>query len=633
MLGERLTNLLRLLSQDEFKAADTLAANMNLSSKTIRKLIRELNESLENNGAHIKSRRGEGFMLEVTNLNAFQSLFLSKSQNIPSDSAERVNYVIEQFLKNNEYVKMEEMCDTVFVSRKTLAYDIKKAEKFFEEFHLKIERKPYYGMRLTGDEFQKRHCLARYLQIKNSKTAEYEVMIHSDERRIADCLLEILENEEYHISDVGLHSLILHICISIQRIRAKQYVSIKKEDYLQFICEKDYLLAQKCMAEIGKRLNVKFPEEEIQYLSIHFAGKKYHQNLVISSDIQDAVNEMINEIFVVFQINLQQDLELVMSLGRHLVPLIIRMKYGMRLTNPLLMEVKKRYSLAYVMAVQACVVLERRYHSILDSDEVSYIALLLALSLERHRKQIKKKKVLFVCASGAGTARLMAYKMQEIFWDYIGEIIICDQLNIKKQDFTKIDYIFTTVPIRDTVPVPICEVKGLLEGDETSYIRHFLRYDQERDILAYYPEELFFPDIQAQTKEDALQEIIQRIRTARKLPPGFYKAVLKRETLARTCMGNHVAMPHPCTVMTDDTFVSVSILKHPIQWDESQSVQAVFLVSVSKNKHKKIQNFYATTAKLLLDPNSIKTLIEQKTYHTLTKLLKTAEKERSDLDG
>ncbi len=633
MLGERLTNLLRLLSQDKFKAADTLAANMNLSSKTIRKLIRELNESLENNGAHIISRRGEGFMLEVTNLNAFQSLFLSKSQNIPSDSAERVNYVIEQFLKNNEYIKMEEMCDAVFVSRKTLASDIKKAEKFFEEFHLKIERKPHYGMRLVGDEFQMRHCLARYLQIKNSKTAEYKVMISSDERRIADCLLEILENEEYHISDAGLHSLIIHICISIQRIRAKQYVSIEKEDYQQFICKKDYQLAQKCMAEIGKRLDVTFPKEEIQYLSIHFAGKKYHQNLVISSDIQDAVNEMLNEIYVVFQINLQQDLELVMSLGRHLVPLIIRMKYGMRLTNPLLMEVKKRYSLAYVMAVQACVVLERRYHSILDSDEVSYIALLLALSLERHRRQIKKKKVLFVCASGAGTARLMAYKMQEIFWDYIDEIIICDQLNIKKQDFTKIDYIFTTVPIRENVPVPICEVKGLLEGDETSYIRHFLRYDQETDIMDYYPEELFFADIQAQTKEEALQKIIHRINMERKLPPGFYKAVLKREALARTCMGNHVAMPHPCTVMTDTTFVSVSILKHPIQWDETQSVQAIFLVSVSKNKHKKIQNFYATTARLLLDPNSIKTLIEQKTYHTLTELLKIAEKERSDLDG
>lgn len=630
MLGERLTNLLSLLAQDEFKTADVLAAKMNLSSRTLRNLVRELNESLEHNGAQIISRRGEGFMLEVTDLNAFQALFLSQQKNIPSDSTERVHFIIEQFLKNNEYMKMEDLCDAVFVSRKTLAADVKKAEEFFGEFHLKIERKPHYGMRLVGDEFQMRHCLVRYLQMKNDKTAGYEIVIDPNERLIADYLLEALADEEYHISDVGLNSLVLHIDVSIHRIQAGQYISIEKEDYDRLISEKDYQLARRCLEHIGEKMDVIFPEEEIRYLSIHFAGKESHQNLVISSDIQEAVHEMLQEIYEVFQIDLRDDLELVMALGRHLVPLVIRIKYGMRLTNPLLQEVKELYGLAYTMAVQSCAVLERRYHSILDSNEVSYIALVLALSLERHRKQIEKKKVLFVCASGAGTARLMAYKMQESFRDYIGEITICDQLNITKQDFSRIDYIFTTVPIKERVPVPICEVREFLEGNDASHIRQFLSTEQEQDVKKYYPEELFFTDIQAQTKEEVLKEVITRISKVRKLPAGFYRAVLKREELARTCMGNQVAMPHPCQVMTEDTFVSVSVLENPVQWDENQMVQAVFLVSVSKKKNKKIQNFYSTTARLLLDRESIETLIKQRDYHTLLRLLSLAERERSE---
>lgn len=392
MLGERLTNLLSLLAQDEFKTADVLAAKMNLSSKTLRNLVKELNENLENNGAHIISRRGEGFMLEVTDLNAFQALFLSQPKNVPSDSAERVRFIIEQFLKSNDYIKMEDLCDAVFVSRKTLAADIKKAEEFFAEFHLKLERKPHYGMRLAGDEFQTRHCLVRYLQMKSDMTAGYEIVIDPNERLIADYLLEALKDEEYHVSDVGLNSLVLHIDVSIHRIQAGQYISIEEEDYARFISDEDYRLAKKCVEYIGEKMGVVFPEEEIRYLSIHFAGKESHQNLVISSDIQEAVEEMLQEIYEVFQMDFRNDLELVMSLGRHLVPLVIRMKYGMRLTNPLLQEVRQIYSLAYTMAVQACAVLERRYRSILDANEVSYIALVLALSLERHRKQVEKKK-------------------------------------------------------------------------------------------------------------------------------------------------------------------------------------------------------------------------------------------------
>lgn len=57
MLGERLTNLLSLLAQDEFKSLEELASKMNLSSKTLRKLLKELDEKLRSNGAQIRIGR------------------------------------------------------------------------------------------------------------------------------------------------------------------------------------------------------------------------------------------------------------------------------------------------------------------------------------------------------------------------------------------------------------------------------------------------------------------------------------------------------------------------------------------------------------------------------------------------
>lgn len=621
MLGERLTNLLSLLSQDEFRTADRLAGEMGISTRTLRGLLKELEEKLENNGAHIVCRRGEGVMLEVTDLEAFGMLFAIRSQRIPSDSPERVDFIIEQFLKSSDYIKIEEICDAVFVSRKTLAADIRKAEDFFEEFHLKIERKPHYGMRLTGDEFQMRLCMARYI---NKKTGRYMAADEQERRLIADCVLAAISEEEFHLSDVGFDSLVVHIDVSIRRIRRGQYVSLPETDYQAFVGESEYRLARKCVLPLQEWFRVVFPEEEIRYIALHLAGKESHQNFVISQEVDELATEMLSEINDIFQIDFRGNLELVMSLKMHLVPLIVRMKYGMRLKNPLLSEVRRRYSLAYTMAVQGCAVLERRFCVILDSNEIAYIALVFALGLEREKHSVEKKRVLFVCASGSATAQMTAWNMQRTFGDYIGQVIICDQFGLEKQDFSRIDYVFTTVPIQTEVPVPICEVKQLMNGEDVSNIQQILRCEGE-DILRYYPRELFFADLEGESKEEVLRTICEKIEAVHPLPEGFYESVLKREELARTCMGNQVSMPHPCRVMTEDTFVSVSILKHPVQWDANETVRAVFLVSVSRQKHKKIQHFYSATARLLLSAEGIGRLIKEKSYDTLCGLLTQEE--------
>ena len=114
------------------------------------------------------------------------------------------------------------------------------------------------------------------------------------------------------------------------------------------------------------------------------------------------------------------------------------------------------------------------------------------------------------------------------------------------------------------------------------------------------------------------------------LPTGFYEAVCKREKMAHTCMENRVAMPHPCQVLTEDTFVSVAVLKAPIQWDEQHEVQAIFLVSVSRQKNKKLQDFYATTARLLLDEQRIGQLIQKRSYQTLAECLEAVDNERTE---
>ena len=81
-------------------------------------------------------------------------------------------------------------------------------------------------------------------------------------------------------------------------------------------------------------------------------------------------------------------------------------------------------------------------------------------------------------------------------------------------------------------------------------------------------------------------------------------------------------MPHPVQAVSDDTFVCVGLLRKPIEWN-GQAVRAVFLVSVSKAKDKKLDTFYRSMAKLLTNKEAIQELVDNQTWGTLVELLNT----------
>lgn len=635
MLGERLTNLLSLLSQDNFQTAEFFAQKLNTSTKTVRTLLKQLEENLLDNGAHIIAKNGYGYKLSIDSLEKFRDFFLTKKSYLPNTSQERVQYLLEYFLNSKDYIKTEDLCDVLCVCKKTLAVDIKEVERLLGKYNISLDRKPYYGIKAIGDEFHMRLCIAESTEIKMKRNIYYaEEELQKELSQIADCVMECIAQETYQISDVALRNLVIHIYIAIKRIENFHYIPLEIGDFNKWVKDEEYQLAKKCTDKIGKLFKMEFPEKEITYVAVHLAGKKSGleekeglDNIVISSEINEMVTAMLEEIYQLFRIDLRNDLELIISLGQHLIPLTIRIQYGMKMKNPLLQEIKERFSLAYTMASQACLVFKQHYHKDLYDDEIGYIALALALALERQRTFKEKKSILLVCSSGAGSAKLLAYQLQELFRDCIKDIQTCDSRSIEKMDFSHIDYIFTTVPITNYVPVPICEIKYFMETKDIDAMRKLLNSDEKCNMAKYYPPELFFSNVEIDTKEAAISYLCKEIEKERDIPNDFFKAVMKREELAQTAFGNMIAMPHPYKVMTRETFVCVCILKKPIQWNENEMVRVIFLVSVANTPNKNIKDFYKITSRLLLSKALITELVRKRTYAALIEILNEIENE------
>lgn len=636
MKEQRMYTLLQHLSTEAYVSSQALANILDVSSRTIRNDIKELQMIISHHGADIIAKPQKGFLLRIEDREAFmrfcQVLYKEEPHHLPVTSKERVQYLLEYLLAADDYIKTDDLCDILYISKSSLSQDLKEVRHLLREYHLELVQRPNYGIKVEGKEFDLRLCIANTTinRIQNNDDRQQKDQ-QTDLRTIGTMLTSVFDIYGFHMSNVAFQNLIVHIYIAIERIRSNRYVPLEQGQLESMRKEHEFLMAEEIVRKLELLFHIDVPEAETGYIAIHLAGKRIvtagwgdQGNIVIDETINDLVSQMLDEVEHAFHIDFRNDLELRMNLALHLIPMQVRMKYDMILHNPLLKEIKLRFTFAYTIAVAACDILRKQSHRIIDEDEIGYFALHFNLALERRKHRIEKNNILIVCATGRGSAELLVYKFRSTFGKYLQRIDTCDVLGLASYDFHGIDYIITTVPIQRRVPVPILEVSNFLEAEDVTAIRQLLHREKSLVMAQYFDARLFLIDVQAETKEEVLQFMCTRIHAYRDVPDDFYAAVMKREAQARTEFGNLVAIPHPNRAMSKETFVCVAILEKPIRWDK-RKVQFVFMLSIENTPTKNLQTFYQITSKFLLHKEWVKEIIRKKDFQTMLEIFHDIE--------
>ncbi len=637
MNKKRWLAILKRLHPTETVTSEQLGRELSLSSRTVRSECRELKNVLEKEGAHLISRTNAGYLLQVEDEEKYRRFLrsLEESDAIPETSEERVQYLLEILLANNEeYVKLEDLCDQLYISRSSLTVCLKEVRELLEAYNLKLIMRPSYGIRVEGREFDLRLCLAAYtIDRKNPGDEEKRKSLET----IARCIREGLQGSGLRISEVSFQNLIVHIYIALKRLGDKAHVPLREEQLRQIEKEAEFPYAEKIAAYLEKTFDVKIPRTEVGYIAIHLASKRIFENagasenLVIDDEIYDIVTHMLDAIQEGYNMDFHDDLELRMFLAAHLVPFSVRMQYDMNLKNPMLGEIKSHYTMAYLMATTACKVLEEHYHKHIQEDEIGYFALPISLAMERRRTEIAKKNIVVVCSTGRGSAQLLLYQIQSRFGRYLDRVETCDVLELQNFDLSDIDYIVTTVPIPFSVNRPILHIRAFLENTDVDALQSLLSGRERSSLEKYFHPDLFMAGVEANTKKEAIEAIVAQIARVKPIPEDFLEAVFEREQLAVTAFGNRVAIPHPNRPLTDESFVCVAVLKNPILWGK-QKVQLVFMLSLKKNGED-MQYFSSVTSKLLFSREYVGELIRHPSYSTLMGLLEKIEKEGEKRNG
>ena len=620
----RLDTLLSSLSKESFVTLDSLSRKLQLSPRTIRELVRQLKEVLIKKGGDIERKRNLGIRLQITDEKLYQEFIKQRAFAVlPETGKQRSEFLLIRFFEISGYQKVEDLCDMLYVSRKTLSGNLKKTEQYLNNYHLQLIRKPHYGLKVSGSEPDLRRCLKGLLQETEERWSQRIREKLKDAEEIRMLFTGSIYQSGYTIYEMDLPNIILQIQIALYRIEQGFLISQEEIRHQELLRESDIGVAQTCAYELERHFHITIPISEIRYLAIQLLGKKKiaeaANSMVIDGEINQLVNQMLESVYHAFRLDLRADFDLNTLLRRHMVSLRIRLQYRLPLENPILEEIKEVYGFPYAVAAHASTVLAEHFQMPVPKEEIGYLALCFALSLKQKDKQKQKRNILLICATGVGSAKLFEYRFREMFDEYLGEIKTGDIGLLRTVDVSRFDYVFSTVPIFDPLPIPICQVNYFFDRHNVEEVERILKNEKEKDVRKYFSDSLFFTDIKGETKEEILKEICRKIDAVKKLPGEFGEYVLKRERLMQTDFYPYIAIPHPFKPITEDTFVSIAILEKPIFW-HVYDVQIVFLLSVSTKKEN-LENFYTMLSKFMTKEKEVQKLLQKKDFRTFMEII------------
>lgn len=150
-----------LAQTNEFTTADEIAKHLDLSKKTVYRLIKQINNAKPGLTV-IESAKGRGYRLN-------HEEFILQRKTFQSDVAEispitRQEKVMEELLlASPKWLKLSQLYEDFYVGDSTIANDEKVINKRLSNYNLKLARKNR-ALQITGEEPEIRKAIVELLQ-------------------------------------------------------------------------------------------------------------------------------------------------------------------------------------------------------------------------------------------------------------------------------------------------------------------------------------------------------------------------------------------------------------------------------------------------------------------------------------
>ena len=244
MLNKRQKKIIMLMNEDKnWIMGKELAKLFGVSDRTIRNDIAKINDFYKD--LLIISNVRYGYKIDEYKT---KSLNISSGDIIPQTSEERCAYIIQELLFGKGKINLILLQEKIFISEASLDNDIKKTRRsnYIELIGNEDEKRSLYKNLLTNETD------GNFLNLNKiaSLFKEFDLI------RVKTILEETLKEHHYHVRELALPRLILHIGVTIDRMLKYNFIKTDRgsKDLKNSI---EYKISKKFFNKIASEINIR----------------------------------------------------------------------------------------------------------------------------------------------------------------------------------------------------------------------------------------------------------------------------------------------------------------------------------------------------------------------------------------
>ncbi|GIM30605.1 transcriptional antiterminator [Clostridium polyendosporum] len=606
-----------LLESKEHTSSNVLAKQIGVSSRTIKRYMKNSSEMLESYGCQLISDN-KGYKVEIKDRQ--KHLVTTRLQNNQYNSnLENIEVDIILFLLSNEYAAIDDISEKIYCSRNTVAKKMLKIKDMLAKFDISLHNRAHYGFYIQGNEINIRNCLVKHLDIYSYYLKEKLKIVLNEN------ILNVDDIKEYLIRALQQHSLvkslqevelfIKYLIVTVLRsgVSTRESLRFLESESVNVVY---FQVTNEVLTQLENSYGYKFLSNDLLYLSIVLGGSDtiVDERKMIESTVKQSLIK-IEEKFNYNFINIDN---LLSSLTNHICSSFRRFSFGINIDNPMLYIIKSKYLQAYNYGVELASQLSCKFNINIDENDIGYIALHFLANME---SQLLKEKyqVIVVCSGGLGTSTVLKIKLESNF-PQIHIKSVVPQYMLEKEDLTGIDFIISTNPFENTTSKKVVYVKPLLTDEDKESINVLLSYvNSEEYLKKLFREDLFYSNLSFNNKEECLEFITNELINKNVIDKNLKNIIFQRERTAPTELGNLIVIPH--CIIEDTTKIIICTLEKPIHWGTEQ-VQVIFLGCMN-TKDREVRNMFPKIYELTKSKQKIEELINVKEFNKFMNILFT----------
>jgi transcriptional antiterminator len=473
-----------LLDDPAVTTIDAVAAELQLTDRVVRYNLPSVEAYLAEHGLHLGKRRGVGMWVDGDL--AARAIARQQLDSAPGpavlEASDRLSRVLLALLQSAPEALRSEMLEAQLeVSRPTVRRDVRAAEAWLEQHRLHLRRLPGVGIAVRGSEVDVRAALLALMleRVPANVLAAHEGA--SSARRagesstglagyLADLDLpsfrDILRAEllDFDERDPTMLMATLSLAILANRARAHRPARLVRGRLRSLMDHPVADAATRIAAAVQGRIGMSLGLPETAAITESLLGsvELSDSRAVPEAHLVALIDRLVGAAAERLHPSLADDRLLRENLTEHIRRLHVRLRYGLPVSNPLQHEVQKRYPDVYDISGEILAELGQLDGTAIPVEEVGFLTMYLAGSLERQRLR-DKIRVTVVCPAGMATAWILVSRLLAEFPQLEVVQVVSKTAFERETGDASTDLVISTVPLDGLTDVPWVVVSPLLQ--------------------------------------------------------------------------------------------------------------------------------------------------------------------------